>query len=1116
MKRYSLRITPIVLLLCIFLLVLVASSPVFSQTTENEITAQNPTPLWQDVEELSLHTAEFSEQQLIVPDAYRTLLLDTNALKLQLAQAPLENSLDAPLLMSLPLPDGSFGRFLVVESPIMEPELAAKFPNIKTYLGNGIDDTTATVRFDWTPHGFHAMILSAGETVYIDPYSQGNVSHYMSYYKNDYKIHGFNPYVKYPPVDDGTMAEEIESLVANNSVASVGQQLRTYRLAVAATGEYTQFHGGTVAGAMAEITTAVNRVTGIYERDMAIRMILVGNNDSIIYTNASTDPYTNNNGVTMLGQNQSNLDSVIGSSNYDIGHVFSTGGGGVAGLGVVCRSNNKARGVTGLGSPVGDPFYVDYVAHEMGHQYGANHTFNGTAGSCGGGNRNSSTAYEPGSGSTIMAYAGICSTHNIATQSNDHFHTASFDEIIAYTQSGSGNNCAAITNTGNNPPTVNAGTGGVTIPQDTPFTLTGSASDPNGDSLTYMWEQYDLGSGGHPNSPSGNAPLFRSFPATADPVRTFPQWSDIVNNTQTIGEILPSYGRNLSFRLTARDNNVAPSAGGTAYDTLSFAVSGSAGPFAVTAPNTAVNWSGGTSENVTWNVAGTNASPVSCANVDIRLSTDGGFNYPTLLLGNTANDGSASVTVPNINTSSARVQVSCALNSTVTFFDISNANFTITAGGPTSTPTNTSVPSTPTVTNTPTNTSVPPTATNTPEPGTCVTYNSTNVPVSLPNGTASITSNLSVSGSGTIDDVNVSVDMPHAWPGDLTFTLTHQDTGTAVTIIDRPGLPASTWGCSTDDINATLDDEASTAIEGVCAGSPPAIAGTFSPNNALSAFDGENGNGTWVLTVADAYTSGDAGTLNGWSVEICTVGVLPTPTNTSIPPTATNTPVPPTATNTPVPPTATNTPIPPTATNTPIPPTATNTPIPPTATNTPTAGDVFFDDFESNQGWTVNPGGTDNATTGQWERANPEETTYSGNAYQLGTTVSGSFDLVTEGTAGSSVGSNDIDGGTTSIRSPNITLPSSGNLTLSFDYYLSHYSNANSDDFLRVTVVGNTSSVVFEELGAGNIDAAVWANTSASLNSFAGQTVYILIEAADGGSGSLVEAAVDNVRITSN
>lgn len=364
----------------------------------------------------------------------------------------------------------------------------------------------------------------------------------------------------------------------------------------------------------------------------------------------------------------------------------------------------------------------------------------------------------------------------------------------------------------------------------------------------------------------------------------------------------------------------------------------------------------------------------------------------------------------------------------------------------------------------------------------CTTYTSSDVPVNLSNGTTSISSNLSVSNSGTIEDVNVAIDMPHAWPGDLSFTLTHQNSGTAVKVIDRPGVPASTYGCSTDDILVTLDDEAGTAVESQCNSSSPAISGTLSPNNALSAFDGNNSNGTWVLTVEDSYTSADAGSLDGWSIEICTAGAAtPTATSTTSPPTAT-------------------------ATSTSTSPTATATSIP--------SGDVFFDDFESAQGWIANPNGTDTATTGQWERANPDETTYSGVVYQQGTTVSGSYDLVTAGAAGSSAGANDIDGGVTSMRSPNIVLPSGTDLNLSFSYYLAHYSNSATDDFLRVTVVGNTSQVVLEELAAADTDAATWASLNASLNAFAGQTVYILIEAADNGGGSLVEAAIDDVRIT--
>ena len=428
---------------------------------------------------------------------------------------------------------------------------------------------------------------------------------------------------------------------------------------------------------MAEITTAINRVAGIYQREVAVTFQLIANNEDIIYTNGITDPYDNNNGSAMLGQNQANLDNpaIIGSANYDVGHVFSTGGGGVAWLGVPCVAGQKARGVTGLGSPVGDPFYVDYVAHEIGHQFAANHTFNGNSGSCAGSQWNDSTAYEPGSATTIMGYAGICSPQNIQNNSDDYFHGISFDEIVAYTTTGQGNSCAAVSSTGNTPPTVEAGSP-YSIPLNTPFTLTGSATDPDGTaSLTYNWEEFDLGPTGAPNSPSGNAPIFRSFSPTTSPSRTFPQISDIVNNTQTLGELLPSYARAMNFRLTVRDNQAM--GGGVANDNTTVTAVAGTGPFLVTAPNTAVTWTGNTNENVTWNVAGTNLAPISCANVNISLSTDGGFTYPTSLAMNTANDGSASVLVPNISTSNARVRVACAGN---IFFDISNANFNIQLG----------------------------------------------------------------------------------------------------------------------------------------------------------------------------------------------------------------------------------------------------------------------------------------------------------------------------------------------------------------------------------------------------------------------------------------------------
>jgi uncharacterized repeat protein (TIGR01451 family) len=633
-----------------------------------------PSALWTEVDQTSI---TLQGERRIVPTQYRTLALNVEALRAILAAAPMEFSEAArtnPAQIDLPLPDGSLARFNFAESPIMEAELEAKFPQIKSYIGRGADDPTLFTRFGWTYKGFHAIIFSHEPTIYIDAYSENDLIHYISYSRDAYERVFDEAFVQYEPEVDPVIAAEIEAFIHDNPEFVIGEQLRTYRLALAATGEYSIFHGGTVPLVLSEMNVAMNRVNGIYEKDTAVRMVLVANNDQIIYLNPATDPYTNNSGGTMLGQNQANLDAVIGNANYDIGHVFSTGGGGVATLRVPCVTGSKARGVTGLSNPINDPFYVDYVAHEMGHQFGANHTFNGNEASCSG-NRNSSTAYEPGSGTTIMAYAGICGTQNIQANSDDHFHTHSIQEIVAYTTGSSGNNCPVITNTGNTAPTANAGLGGFTIPRNTPFMLTGSATDPDaGDVLSYNWEQYDLGPAGHPNTPVGNAPLFRSFSSVGTPSRIFPRMTDIVNNTQTIGEILPGITRPLNFRLTVRDNNVYPSAGGVHYSLVTFQVTDAAGPFVVTQPNTAVIWTGGNLETVTWNVANTNSTPVSCANVNIALSEDGGFTYPISLADNVPNNGSYEVIAPNISTNRARVRVMCANN---VFFDISNVNFVI-------------------------------------------------------------------------------------------------------------------------------------------------------------------------------------------------------------------------------------------------------------------------------------------------------------------------------------------------------------------------------------------------------------------------------------------------------
>ena len=596
-------------------------------------------------------------------------------------------------LLELPHPDGDLVLFRVIESPVMAPELAAKFPEIRTFRGEGVDDPTASVRFDVSPRGFSAMVLSAFGAWYVDPWAPGAADVVGSYHRRDALRDPESPFVcEGPSPRPDAEAPAFRSVRSSAGpmempLLSVGATLRTYRLALSANGEYSAARCGaspTKPCVAAELATAVNRVTGIYERELAVRMTLVGNNDSIIYLDPGTDPFSDNDdGGAMLGENQASVDGAIGSANYDIGHVFSTGGGGVAYLGVVCENGWKAGGVTGSGNPTGDAFWVDYVAHEMGHQFGGNHTFNGSTNSCGHGNRNASTAYEPGSGSTIMAYAGICSPQNLQPNSDPYFHGASFDEIVTYITTSSGAGCASGSPTSNTAPTVEAGAA-FTIPSGTPFALTGTASDAENDPLTYGWEQLDLGAAdtGDTLVDNGSRPIFRAFSPTTSPIRTFPKLSEVLSGSTVYGETLPTTSRVMHFRLTVRDNR--PGGGGVNSDSTTVTSVSSAGPFTVTAPASAVTWTGTSTQTVTWNVAQTTSAPISCVNVAITLSTDGGVTFPTTLLASTPNDGTQPITVPNTPTggATARVKVSCVGN---VFFAISRPPFTIVAGvaGPT-------------------------------------------------------------------------------------------------------------------------------------------------------------------------------------------------------------------------------------------------------------------------------------------------------------------------------------------------------------------------------------------------------------------------------------------------
>lgn len=896
---------------------LAAAARVQAATTDAAM-AHPSRALWLDMKSAPATSAS-GAKAAVSARKLRALTLDRSSIAATLAAAPMERTDAArsnPVVLSLPSPDGKFQRFAVVESPVMEPGLAAKHPEIKTYAGRGIDDPSATLRADVSPIGFRASVRSQKGSWYIDPYFHKDDSLYASFYRRDVprpaaflkeglleegqitlgrgiyhagdsvevRGAGFVPgslvaitvrgqgdvaprqLVHATASADGTVSARVKadpyktlgrySVTASDGrssatgsyevraegeplLASTGPQLRTYRLALLSDPGYATYHGA--ANVTAAKVALINRVTQIYEDETSIRLVLIANNDLLNLNTAAQFSQPNGPcGATAcfpsaavscssstLTRNRQVVGLLVGASSFDIGHIgVGAGGGGIASLGVV-GGNNKAQGCTGLPTPVGDLFAVDYVAHEMGHQFAGNHTFNGTAGSCSGGNRSAANSVEPGSGSSIMAYAGICSaSDDLQPHSDPYWSQRSFDEITTFVNGAETNlneiqqaalsgfttngqqfvlryngadsapivrgtnfdttsvvtaiqgistwpaggtvtvsaltdagftitfggtlagvnvntlqlvNCTApcagfvgeiakggittrggstITPTGNNPPAVTVAGSSFTIPLRTPFALTGSATDPDGDVVTYMWEQTDRGGSTGTSLSSNtktNGPLFRQFgtraivsntdtllynspgenAVTTNPTRVFPDLPQILaNNTNAetgtcpatgvqvdcFSEFLPTIdyvgfaGVNasplaLNFKLTARDGK-----GGVNSATTQLLLANTAGPFLVTAPNTAITADGGSPLAITWSVANTNAAPVNAANVKISLSTDSGLTYPTVLAASVPNSGAANLLIPNINTTTARIKIEAVGN---VFFDVSNADFAI-------------------------------------------------------------------------------------------------------------------------------------------------------------------------------------------------------------------------------------------------------------------------------------------------------------------------------------------------------------------------------------------------------------------------------------------------------
>jgi hypothetical protein len=595
--------------------------------------------------------------------------------------------------IQLPNAAGKLEYFEVYEDSNFEPDLQAQFPEIRAYSGRGLTDKYATLKLSISPQGIQTMVFRAGlDNEFMEPYSKDHKTYAVFTAARD---HGSLPWAC--STEDRNLLSDVKSQISDRAPESSAGQVKTMRLAQSCNGEYANFFGATgptpgtpagntgAAGVLSAFNATITRVNGVNEKDLAIHLNLIAGTTAVIYYDPATDPY----GTSIGGWNaalQATLNTNVGAANYDIGHMFgASGGGGNAGcIGCVCNDANKGSGITSPadGIPEGDNFDIDYVVHEMGHQMGANHSFSWS-------NEGSGVNMEVGSGITIMGYAGITS-QDVAPHSIDTFHAGNIAQIQANM---AGKACPVTTvMTANHAPVVSP-VASATIPISTAFALTGSATDAEGDAMTYQWEQIDQ------TTTSGNAsvasptkatgPNWLSFVPTSSPTRTFPRLSTILAGlfvTPTLPggdaianiEALSSVSRTLTFRLTVRDNNpyvAGVKTGQTQSTDTTVTVTNAAGPFKVTSPNTGVTWNGNSNQTVTWDVAGTTANGVNVANVKISFSSDGGQTFPTVLKASTPNDGSESILTPSINSSTNRIKVEAIGN---IFFDISDANFSTT------------------------------------------------------------------------------------------------------------------------------------------------------------------------------------------------------------------------------------------------------------------------------------------------------------------------------------------------------------------------------------------------------------------------------------------------------
>ncbi len=567
-------------------------------------------------------------------------------------------------LVYFPDENGELLSFQVVENSVMAPALAAKYPQIKSYSGVGVGNKNDRIRFSVSPEGIQSMIVHADtqKHTFMQKVSKEGSDYVV--YRRDSGITKDEDFLC-------TTKAEVQKSIGPSALRLVEDQvLRKFRIAISASGEYTAYHGGTVGEALSAINATITRVNEVFERDLGVTLEIVANTDLAIFTDATTDPYTGN----LNAQVQSTLTNVIGEANYDVGHLFheAANGGNAGAIGSVCINNLKGSGYAASTTPEGDIFDLDFVAHEIGHQFGANHTWSFES-------EGTLVQAEPGSGTTIMGYAGITNVNDVASNGDDYFHYHSIFQIAAYL---SGISCGEIIPRINNTPVI-VPLGNFVIPKGTAFVLRGTATDPDTlDVLTYTWEQIDNGvvtqSTFGPTRASGAN--FRSVLPSTSSQRYFPRLSQIIqgNLTQTnppknsAWETVSNVEREMNFALTVRDNAIG--GGQVASDIVNLQVINAAGPFLMTSQSSNVVYPAGSIQETTWDVANTNILPINAQTVDIFLSIDGGFTFPIKLAENVPNTGSYNVLMSGVATSTARIMIKASNN---VFLAVNSSNFTI-------------------------------------------------------------------------------------------------------------------------------------------------------------------------------------------------------------------------------------------------------------------------------------------------------------------------------------------------------------------------------------------------------------------------------------------------------